>query len=97
MINETIGRSIITVLQSKNDVINFALLYVPLGRMFLDIIQGAVFQYYHSFLMLVKGISYKAIAFGVFQQSLLFPNERINISHGRFDIFMGVFKEELTA
>ena len=46
--------------------------------------------------MLLKGISYKAIAFGVFQQSLLFPNERINISHGRFDIFMGVFKEELT-
>ena len=37
MINETIGRSIITVLRSKKDVINFALLYVPLGRVSLNI------------------------------------------------------------
>ena len=37
MINETSGRSIITVLQSKYDVINFALLYIPLGMMSLNI------------------------------------------------------------
>ena len=37
----------------------------------------------------------KALGFGIFEQSLLFPNERINTSHGRFDIFMGIFKEEL--
>ena len=37
MMNEKSGRSIITVLKSKNDVINFALLYVPLGRMLFNI------------------------------------------------------------
>ena len=37
----------------------------------------------------------KALGFGIFEQSLLFPNERINTSHGSFDIFMGIFKEEL--
>ena len=103
MINETSGRSIITVLQSKYDVINFALLYIPLGKMSLNII----LTYYIEILPVIKnwGIvsllielitSNKAVAFGVFQQSLLYPNERINVGHGRFDIFMGVFKEELT-
>ena len=37
--------------------------------------------------------SNKAASFGIFQQSLLFPNERINIDHGRYDIFMGISKE----
>ena len=36
--------------------------------------------------------SNQALAFGVFQQSLLFPNERWTSSHGWFDISMGVFK-----
>ena len=39
MINETFGRSIITVLKSSNDVINFGVLYIPLGRMSLNIIK----------------------------------------------------------
>ena len=39
MVNETFGRSIITVLQSSNDVINFGVLYIPLGRMSLNIIK----------------------------------------------------------
>ena len=39
--------------------------------------------------------SNKAASFGVFQQSLLFPNERINSNHGRYDIFMGISKENL--
>ena len=39
MINETFGRSIITVLQSSKDVINFGVLYIPLGRMSLNIIK----------------------------------------------------------
>ena len=57
MINETIGRSIITVLQSKNDVINFALLYVPLGRIFLDTIQGLMSRNYHNLKPILRHLS----------------------------------------
>ena len=39
MINETFGRSIITVLKSSKDVINFGVLYIPLGRMSFNIIK----------------------------------------------------------
>ena len=39
--------------------------------------------------------SNEAASFGIFQQSLLFPNERINSNHGRYDIFMGISKEKL--
>ena len=88
MIFEKIGRSIIAVLKSKYDVLNFISLYVPLGRIpsIIKVKKKTIFK-----IEIIA--SDQAFAFGVFQQSLLFPNERFTSTHGKFDIFMGISKE----
>ena len=101
------GRSVITVLHSKKDVGNFFIMYIPLGRMSFiisDIANSIELQIKASLtqtlcpkdiLSLILSHPKKAVAFGVFQQSILFPNERMFVSHGCFDIFWGVFQEKV--